>query len=212
TVLWLMNFNIRLQCFKATPYAMNDELFLTVEQIIPTRDAEEFMIGLASKAQDEVVGAEAQIVRHALRREFWAQFLAEMNRRSELFQNITTSQTNWLMTGSGTKGIGLKFTVTKDACKAEIYIDRDNEAENRRVFDALSERKVEIEKDFGGPLIWEEVEGRRAYKIMAKMPGNIFDKSKWPNMTQAMVGAMVRLEPAFRKQAAAVQMALAEPL
>ena len=40
TVLWLMNFKVRLQCFRATPYSMGDELFLNVEQIIPTQDAE----------------------------------------------------------------------------------------------------------------------------------------------------------------------------
>ena len=45
TVLWLLNFKVRLQCFRATPYSMGDELFLSVEQIIPTQDAEDYMIG-----------------------------------------------------------------------------------------------------------------------------------------------------------------------
>ena len=35
TVLWLMNFKVRLQCFKATPFVMGEELFLNVEQIHP---------------------------------------------------------------------------------------------------------------------------------------------------------------------------------
>ena len=32
TVLWLMNYKIRIQCFKVTPYAFSDQLFLKVEQ------------------------------------------------------------------------------------------------------------------------------------------------------------------------------------
>jgi hypothetical protein len=32
TVLWLMNFKIRIQCFKVTPYSMGDDLFLNVSR------------------------------------------------------------------------------------------------------------------------------------------------------------------------------------
>ena len=35
TVLWLINYNIRIQCFQVTPYKKDDELFLDIEQIIP---------------------------------------------------------------------------------------------------------------------------------------------------------------------------------
>ena len=31
TVLWLMNYNIRIQCFRVTPYKKDDELFLDIE-------------------------------------------------------------------------------------------------------------------------------------------------------------------------------------
>ena len=35
TVLWLLSHNIRLQCFKVTPYAMEaGRLFLTLDQIM----------------------------------------------------------------------------------------------------------------------------------------------------------------------------------
>jgi hypothetical protein len=205
TVLWLMNFNVRLQCFKTTPYTMNDELFLTVEQIIPTRDAEEFMIGLASKAQDEVVGAEAQITRHTLRREFWAQLIAAINQRSELYRNVTTSQQNWIAASSGIRGIGLNFSVTGDASRAEIYIDRGNQTENKEIFDLLHSAKIKFEEEFGSALIWQRLDDKRACRIKAEMPGDIFDRSRWPKMVESMVDAMVRLERAFRQHAAAVK-------
>jgi hypothetical protein len=37
-----MNFKIRLQCFKVTPFSFGDQLFLNVEQILPTKDTEDF--------------------------------------------------------------------------------------------------------------------------------------------------------------------------
>ncbi|MER9680379.1 DUF4268 domain-containing protein [Mesorhizobium sp. M0184] len=208
TVLWLMNFNVRLQCFKTTPYVLNDQIFLAIEQIIPTRDAEEFMVGLAAKAQDEVVGAEAQIARHTFRRAFWAQLLPEVNQRTELFRNITTSQTNWISAGSGIRGVGLNFVVTGDACRAELYIDRGKKTDNERVFDLLLEKKEQFEADFGSELVWERLDNRRACRIKAEMPGDIFDKARWPAMIDAMADAMVRLESAFRKQISLVKTAL----
>jgi hypothetical protein len=54
TVLWLLNFKLRVQCFRVTAHSMGDQHFLNIEQIIPMKDAEEFMIGLAVKAMDEV--------------------------------------------------------------------------------------------------------------------------------------------------------------
>ena len=44
TVLWLLNYKIKMQCFKATPFALDNQLFLTLEQIIPTKDAEDYTI------------------------------------------------------------------------------------------------------------------------------------------------------------------------
>lgn len=79
TVLWLLNYNLRIQCMKVTPFAMGDDLFLNVEQIIPTKDAEEYMIGMAEKAQDDVTSAKEEKTRHHLRKEFWAKLIPAMN-------------------------------------------------------------------------------------------------------------------------------------
>ena len=57
TILWLLNFKLRIQCFRLRPWCSGQDVFLGVDQIIPTKDAEEFMIGLASKSLDEVEAA-----------------------------------------------------------------------------------------------------------------------------------------------------------
>ena len=69
TVLWLMNFKLQVQCFKVTPWSMGDDLFLNVEQIIPVKDTQDFVIGLADKAQDEVQTSSAEAARNTIRRE-----------------------------------------------------------------------------------------------------------------------------------------------
>ena len=58
TVLWLMNYSIRVQCIKATPYSMGDSIFLNFEQILPIKEVEEFTISIAEKNRDDIVTQE----------------------------------------------------------------------------------------------------------------------------------------------------------
>lgn len=89
TVLWLMNFKLQVQCFKVTPWSMADDLFLNVEQIIPVKDTQDFVIGLADKAQDEVQTSSAEAARNTIRREFWGEVIRVMQTKSRLYDNIS---------------------------------------------------------------------------------------------------------------------------
>lgn len=208
TVLWLMNFKVRLQCFRATTYSMDDELFLSMEQIIPTKEAEEFMIGLAVKAQDEVTGADAQVARHGIRREFWADLLKVMNSKSNIFSSITPSTVNWISRGTGISGVSLMFSATRSYARAEIYIDRGNKDENERIFDALKAERELLEKDFGSELTWERLDEKRACRIKSEAEGNIFDHDRWPAMIDYMTDAMIRMEPALKARMNTIRSAL----
>lgn len=199
TVLWLSNFKLRIQCLKITPYSMGDDLFLNVEQIIPTKEAEEFMIGLADKAQDEVVGATQEKNRHIARRQFWANVLAEINKKSQLFQNISPSKSGWIGAGSGVRGVGYNFAVTGTYGRAEVYIGRGDAEQNKFIFDELYKQKSEIETAIGGPCVWERLDDNVACRIKLEGPGNIFEQEQWPEMIDFMVDAMVRVEKAFHE-------------
>lgn len=196
TVLWLLNFKVRLQCFRATPYSMGDELFLNVEQIIPMQDAEDYMIGMAEKAQDDIEAAELKH-RHIVRRDFWLRLLPRINERTNLYQNISPGIYSWISAGTGVRGVALNFAAGKAYGRAELYIDRGAKAENEFVFDDLLEQREKIEGEFGGPLVWERLEGKRACRIKAEAPGNIYDRDQWEDMLKFMIDSMVRLENAL---------------
>lgn len=195
TVLWLSNFRVRIQCFRATPFAMGDELFLNIEQIIPTKDAEDFTIGLADKAKVEVEGIENEARRHPIRRQFWTEVIKAINATSShLYQNISPSKESWISAASGLRGLGLNFSATKDYGRAELYIDRGDKEENETVFDMLFAQKDQIEAEYDGPLIWERLDAKRACRIKSEREGNIFEREMWPDMIDFMVKAMVQLE------------------
>jgi hypothetical protein len=204
TVLWLSNFRLRVQCFKVTPYSMGDDLYMNVEQIIPTKDAEEFMIGLADKARDEVEGAETEQRRHGIRRRFWTQLIKAMNVKSNLYQNISPSTQSWIAAGSGTRGVALTFAATQTYGRSELYIDRGDKVENKAWFDALHADREAIERDFEGPLEWERLDTKRACRIKAEAPADVFDAEQWPAMIEFMTESMVRMERALKPRLAAL--------
>jgi hypothetical protein len=177
---------------------MGDNLFLNVEQIIPTKDAEEFLIGLAGKAIEEIEEAEAEQRRHRIRREFWAKVIDAMAERSELYRNISAGTQSWISAGTGVRGIGLNFSATKNHARAELYIDRGDRDENKRIFDALFLQRHAIEADFTGELIWERLDDRQACRVKAEAAGNIYEQERWDQMIEYMTGAMVRLEKAIK--------------
>src|SRR5690554_1682770 len=58
TVLWLMNYGLRIQCFKATPFKMNESILINFEQVIPIKEAEDFIISMAQKNGKTMKGKE----------------------------------------------------------------------------------------------------------------------------------------------------------
>ena len=199
TVLWLLNFKVRLQCFRAIPFSMGEDLFLTFEQIIPTQDAEDYMIGMAEKAQDDIESQTVQKTRHILRKEFWTKLIPAMNEtQSNLYQNISPGIYHWISAGSGVRGAGFNFVITKKYARAELYIDRGEQGENKHIFDQLFLMKDQIEESFNGQLEWERMDQKRACRIKAESPGNVFDREEWESMITFMTDAMLRLEQSIK--------------
>ncbi len=199
TVLWLMNYSMRIQCFKVTPFALGEELFLNVEQILPIKDAEEFSVSMANKVQDEIATQESLKNRHHIRLAFWKEFLSETNKKNNLFSNISPSKDNWCGIGIGMSGVNLNVVATQKYGRAEIYINRGSQEENKECFDFLEKMKPEIETAFGGELVWERMSDKVSCRIKAQLDGvNMFDKADWSRMISFMVDVSERMTKAFK--------------
>jgi hypothetical protein len=199
TVLWLSNFKLRIQCFRVTAYSMGDQLFLNIEQIIPMKDAQDFMISIADKALDEVEGVNQEKDRHKVRREFWTEVLRAIAAKSSLFQNISPGKTSWIGASSGVAGVRFTFVAGKSYGRAELYIDRNEMEENKFIFDQPYAKRKSIETAFGGELTWERLDDARACRIKCETPGSIYDSDQWPTLIKFMTDAMVKMEDAFKE-------------
>lgn len=199
TVLWLLNYKLRIQLFKVTPYIMGDKVFIDFDQIIPMKSAEVYTIKMAEKTQEEISNQEEQKERYVLRQEFWVKILKIANEKFTLFQNISPSKQAWIGTGSGVRGIAYNFVISKNYGRCEIYIDRGDVEENKMVYDLLLQKKEKIEEDFGGQFTWERLDEKRACRIKYENSDfNVFDRDQWPSMIDYMVDGMIRMEQAFK--------------
>ena len=199
TVLWLMNYNIRIQCFKVTPFSFEDQLLLNVEQILPVKDTEDFAISMATKAREEIAIQDKLKERHHIRLDFWKAYLQESNKQNNLFSNISPSKDHWIGIGIGMSGLNINLVVTKAHCRAEIYINRGKQADNKEAFDYFHERKPDIESAFGAALVWERMDEKVSCRFRYQLEEvNVFEKDDWPQMIEFLIDASVRMEKAVR--------------
>jgi len=201
TVLWLLNHKLRIQCFKATPYALNDQVFLTVEQIIPTKDAEEYVISMVDKAQEDLSTQEELKERHHLRFDFWNMLLPRLKGQTHIFQNSSPSRDHWLTAGGvGISGVNYTFLITRTYCAVEVDIMKADASENKQLFDELIKFKDEITATFGEELSWERLDNKKMSRVAFYKEGvNIFIKEDWPSMIDFLVNNMIQLEISMRE-------------
>ncbi len=198
TVLWLSQFGVNCQCFKVTPYQAGAELFLNVEQIIPTPEASDFMIGMMAKEAEEKSASNEQKQSHRLRLAFWEQALEAFSRSScTLYNNISPGKDHWLAAGSGLSGMTLNLIFGKSEVRVEYYMGRTQAEANRFVFERLHAVKDSVEATFGAPLTWMALPDRKACRIQYAMPVDGYDKANWPEMIVWLVEHMTRLEQAL---------------
>jgi hypothetical protein len=199
TVLWLMNFNMRIQCFKITPYKFGEQLFLNIDQILPVQDAQDYSISMATKAQEEIATQENLKQRHHVRLDFWSAFLKAANQKNSLFANTSPSKDSWIGLGIGMSGVTINLVVSKNYTRSEVYFNRGSQEENKWCFDFIKEQQTKIEEAFGEPLIWERMDDKVTSRIKAELTDvSLYEKSDWEQMIAFLIDASERMSRAFR--------------
>jgi hypothetical protein len=200
TVMWLMKFKIQFQCFKATPYELNGQYLLSLDQIIPTKDAQDFIISMNNKQQEEF-SQEGEIkYRHKLRLDFWADFLNAIKGKSTVFQSSNPTKDNTLYAGgTDITYIGFTVMITDSYVGVALNFARAEKEENKILFDALAKHKATIEKTFGNALSWERSDDLKKSSVGYYRQGvSYFNPDDWKEMIGFLVKEINNLERAVR--------------
>lgn len=198
TVMWMINHNISIKCFKATPYRYGEELILDIEQIIPVKEAADYYIKMADKAKESQNIKESNSGSQELRKQYWFELLEQFKGVSKQFQNVNASTDTWLSSGSGVSGIPLTFVVTQKYASVETTINRGNKEVNEKIFDWLYAKKDEIEKSFGGTLLWERLDEKKSCRISSRLESvDITNVDDWQKIKDFQCDAMLRFDKAL---------------
>lgn len=199
TVLWLLSRGIQAQCFKVTPFMLGDELILDIQQIIPTPEAADFMIGMSTKDNEEKATHDTQKHRHKLRHAFWEMALERLRADGvDLFRNISPTKDHWLSAGSGMRSVPFQMIFGKDEARVEVSLQRSEASENKWVFDQLLAEKARIEAAFGDQLDWRRMDDKKASRIVYAKPFDGYNRDTWPEMVMWLSEHIRRLEKSFR--------------
>jgi len=182
TVLWLLNHDINIKCYRATPYKMGDEVLLQIEQIIPLPETQQFMIDAKEKQKEEKGKSAVVLESEAHLLKFWRALKSEM--QSQGFSYINNVTPNSYYHFGFWKGKGkFAMVIGRYANRVELYFGDDKE---KVLFDAMYERKDELEAAFHGEIVWERLDGKKASRIKHDMPSEVADEMlEWASSDEA---------------------------
>lgn len=182
TAMWLLKHDIQLQCFRATPYSMSEELFLQIEQIIPLPETKEFMID--AKEKEKEVEGKSKIVAESEANllEFWRLVKEDMSNNNIHYYDNVSARGKYNIGFWKTRG-RFNLVLGRHALRVELYFNNDAD---KKFFDAMKEHQQEIENNFHGEITWERLDNKKASRIKHDMPKDIAlnmgdwkDKNSW---------------------------------
>ncbi|HBC9558086.1 TPA: DUF4268 domain-containing protein [Escherichia coli] len=199
TVLWLLGQGISIACFKITPYSLGEQLLINIDQIIPTPEAKELMIGINAKEAEEKTTEVVLKNRHTVRREYWERALEAFQKSAcQLYNNISPSKDHWLSAGSGLSGCPYNLIFLQKELRVELCISRGVTEENKYLFDLLSQSKQDIEHTFGAELEWMRLDEKKSCRIQFSTKADGFNKDTWPQAVAWHLEQMTKLEKALK--------------
>ena len=181
TCLWLIDHGIDIQCKRITPFSYNDKVLLNVEQVIPPKEAEEFMVGVGRKKREEQRDRIENVERHRRRIKFWTNLQTQLSgKAAKVYSNRTPGRDHWWSGATGQSGISYNFHFLKEAIRFELTIASSDTVTNKKAFDQLHERREIIEEKFGSELDWRRLDEKKSCRIFVEKLIDSYDEQTWP--------------------------------
>lgn len=143
------------------------------------------------------VGETALAERHHIRLAYWASFADYLKEKGSTFHIRRANKDHWFSFGIGRAGFVISGTISSDKERVgvELYNHRDVE---KAAFRALLTQKETIEKEFGEPLEWQELPGKKATRIaLYKLGVDPSDKKQYPELHAWMLTKLDRFRKVF---------------
>lgn len=135
--------------------------------------------------------------------DFWEQFRTRLKAEQPGWTSSTQSTKNsWFSKSAGASGVNFASTFTRHGLAVQLVFEDADADVNTARFEVLLARRVELESAFGGPLLWEDLEGRKSARVTSMLDGycDVTEDASWP----AWVDWLIDTEGRFRAALSAV--------
>ena len=127
--------------------------------------------------------------------EFWTMFNEVVAEKGKPFSIRKASKDNWYNVAIGKSGTEISITLlnTKSTVSIALYI-----SENKTLFDCLYQHKIEIERELGFELDWRRLDGKKASRIVYRIPGlNFNDNTNYHCLMERIIDVVVKMRRVF---------------
>jgi CBS domain-containing protein len=152
---------------------------------------------------DHIHSAKPELTdRRVLRYQFWSQLLEKAKEKTSIHANISPSREHWASASSGLRGVSYNYVIRMQDAKIELYVDRGDQYENKRIFAELFEKRAEIEARFGDALQWARLDDKRAsiVRYVIEEFGGLRNQHLWPDLQEKMIQTMVQFSEAIQPE------------
>lgn len=128
---------------------------------------------------------------------FWTQFNDEIVAHGKPFNTRKATTDHWYNVAIGNSNchIGITLVNSDSFVGVELYIP-----DNKDLYDSLYEKKDDIEKQIDFDLSWERLDGKKASKIIHRIPGLDFDKKdNYPQLMDEIIKKVIVIRDVFKK-------------
>ena len=199
TALWLLDRKIDVKCVKVSPYKLDEQLLVDIQQIIPVPEASEYMVRLSRKDAEIKVIKERESSLGQLRIAYWTQLLEDFqNRNFDLFRNVNPVGAGWRSAGATIAQCNYNLIFAQKEFRVELEFATSNIENNKKLFDFFYARKAEIEQSCGLQLDWRRSEDQKLSKIVVVNAVEGYNKAFWPEYIQWHFEHVQKFEQVFK--------------
>jgi len=191
-VLWLRDREIDIRCIRLRPYRADGKTLIDVQQVIPLPEAQDYMIRIREKEQQERRSRAARFSAESQQAciDYWQGVLANLEPSGILEPGMRPSRKEDIRFKVGWPDFHLKAFFSRVSPKAGVWIScrGQNGFAN---YEALKAHRAEIERSIGQAVEWTDQEADDRGSISLRFAGiDATDRSDWPRQHK-MIGDRV---------------------
>jgi hypothetical protein len=132
---------------------------------------------------------------------YWTQWRERLDKSPGNHRSRKPAPQHWLDFSIGRSDYWISATLNAAERRAGIELNMRNSPENKGNFEALLAQKDAVEAEFGMPLAWLPLSGKKSSRVAAyKMDIDPLNESNWPEMLDWMQVTFDRFQQIFRSR------------